>query len=163
MREVAHEYAKFSLTYEFKRFESLDSKATKFLSFVSIMFGLLITVVSSFFKDFFPPESPMQCVIVFMLFLLSACLVSSWFYLVRAIKVTDVPALRLTKEATLFLTRSDEGLDSDIIEIYAEIIELHRIAMRKKEKLIEAAYRYIYRAGVTFLPTLFLILITKLS
>ena len=162
MRDVAHEYAKFSLTYELKRFESIDSKAAKFLSFVSVMFGLQITVVSKVFDDFFPPESEMQCVIVFLLFLLSFFLISSWFYLFRAIKVTDVPTLMLKRESTSFLCSKDSVIDAEIVEIYAEVIKAHREVMSRKESLIEAAYRNIFRAGVVLIPTLFLILITKL-
>ena len=161
MREVAHEYAKFSLTYELKRFETIDSKATKFLSFVSVMFGLQITVVSKVFDDLFPPESGMQCIIVFLLFLLSVFLISSWFYLFRAIKVTDVPTLMLKEEAASFLCSEDSAIDEEIVKIYACVIDAHRAVMSRKEDLIDCAYRNIFRAGVILIPTLFLILVTK--
>ncbi|EHU0329514.1 hypothetical protein MW652_001136 [Vibrio vulnificus] len=162
MNEPAHEYAKLSLENELKRFDSLDSKATKFLSFVSVMFGLLISVVTTGFSTFFPPVTKIQCLIVFMLFLLSFSLILSWFYLFRAIKVSDRPVLKLNDDVVSFFYSKETDTDFCVVKSYSDLMQAHKKEMKKKEHLIECAYTCIFNAGVIFVPTLFFILISKL-
>ncbi|MDA0145548.1 hypothetical protein OCT63_15095 [Vibrio sp. RW] len=43
--ELAYNYAKMALAQELKRFDSLDSKANKFLGLISVVLGVLVSVI----------------------------------------------------------------------------------------------------------------------
>ncbi|MNS72062.1 hypothetical protein D3C72_1054590 [compost metagenome] len=93
--ELAYNYAEMALDQELKRFDSLDSKANKFLGLISVVLGVLVSVIGWGFEKFFPPITAMQCWIVFLLFLIIFNLSFAWHYLFKSIKVSDFPTLKL--------------------------------------------------------------------
>ena len=162
MKDVAHEYLKQCINSELKRFEMFDTKASRFLNFVSVMLGIVITVVSKQFDTLFPVESFLQSTIIFLLFILAIQLGESWFHLFRALKIIEVPSLELGLSAHEFLCGDEDDIESCIIEIYAKLIAKHREAVEDKNYRLDKAYKCISRCGVLLIPTLFLILINHL-
>ncbi len=155
MKDVAHEYAKQCINSELKRFEMFDTKASRFLNFVSVMLGIVIAVVSKQFDVYFPPESFLQCTVVFLLFLLALLLGESWFHLFKALKIIEVPSLELGLNSHEFLCGDEDDIEPCIIEIYAKLIEKHRKAVEDKNFRLDKAYKCISRSGILLIPILF--------
>ncbi|HHX8360954.1 TPA: hypothetical protein ACVOZA_000010 [Vibrio alginolyticus] len=162
MKDVAHEYVKQCISSELKRFEMFDTKASRFLNFVSVMLGVVIAVVSKQFDYLFPVEHFLQSVIVFLLFALAFQLCESWFHLFRALKIIEVPSLELGMTSHEFLCGEEDDIESCIIEVYAKLITKHREAVEDKNCRLDKAYKCIFRSGVLLIPTLFLIFINNL-
>ncbi|MGR3064572.1 hypothetical protein ABMY28_21765 [Vibrio vulnificus] len=162
IKEVAYDYAKSSLDHELKRFDALDSKANKFLSLVSVVLGIFVSLIGWGFDKFFPPVSAMQCWVVFLLFLIALGLVGSWFKLFGSIRITNMPTLKLNGQACEDLCQENEKVFRDILKVYASLIEVHRSVMTQKIELVDSAYRHIQFSAIVTLVAAFFILISQL-
>ncbi|MFM2642572.1 hypothetical protein AAFX33_15570 [Vibrio chagasii] len=160
--ELAYNYAKMALDQELKRFDSLDSKANKFLGLISVVLGVLVSVIGWGFEKFFPPVTSLQCLIVFLLFLIILSLSLAWHYLFKSIKISDFPTLRLDQNVCSQLCTFEEENIRTIIISYQQLLEVHKNVMLLKEKYVEKAYKNIsYGAGITLIA-LFFIMVSQL-
>ena len=159
--ELAYDYAKMSLEQELKRFEALDSKSNSFLSLISVVLGVLVTVIGWGFQKFFPPNTAMKCLIVLLLFLTTSSLSVAWYYLFKSIKVTNFPTLKLDKAVCEKLCDFDAENIKTIIYSYYKLLNTHKDVMFTKVNYVETSYRYISAGAMFTLISLFFIMISQ--
>jgi hypothetical protein len=160
--ELAYDYAKMSLEQELKRFDSLDSKANKFLSLISVVLGVLVSVIGWGFTEFFPPVTAIQCWVVFLLFLIIFNLSLAWYYLFKSIKVSDITTLKLDCDVAAVLCNFSSENIKTIIRSYQEVREEHKNDMLAKEYYVEKAYKCISIGAMLMLTALFFIMVSQL-
>ncbi|PRQ63260.1 hypothetical protein [Vibrio sp. V01_P9A10T6] len=160
--ELAYSYAMMALDQELKRFDSLDNKANKFLGLISVVLGVLVSVIGWGFDKFFPPVTAMQCWVVFLLFLIISNLSLAWHYLFKSIKVSDFPTLKLDRNVSSTLCDFEEENIKTIIISYQELLSEHKSVMLVKEYYVEKAYKCISYGAMLTLMALFFIMVSQL-
>lgn len=159
--EIAYNYAKASLDNEFKTFDSLDNKANKFLSLVTLGIGIVVSLISWGFDSFFPPGSWVASVIIFLLFLVVFFLSNAWFYLFKSIKISKVPTILLNEDVIKILLDPSTNVAEQVLSTFSKLNQTHRNVMSKKVKLLESGYTYILLSAVSILLLIFFIVIAK--
>ncbi|GAB3536300.1 hypothetical protein GCM10027342_54300 [Photobacterium alginatilyticum] len=159
--EIAYYYAKASLDNEFKSFDSLDNKANKFLSLVTLGIGLVVSLVGWGFDKFIPLKTASSCITVFLIFVIIFFLSNAWFKLFKSIKVSDVPTIKLNDEVCKILVSPETDVLSEVIGTYSNLVKAHRETMSKKVELLESGYRYIALTAVAILILLFSIVVSQ--
>ncbi|WP_282167612.1 hypothetical protein [Shewanella japonica] len=160
--ELAYDYAKITLEQELRRFDSLDNKANKFLGFISVFLGVLVSLVGWGFDKFFPPVTVMQCCIVFLLFLIVFSLSLAWHYLFKSLKVAEMPTLKLDNVVCETLCKFEPDNISNIITSYKELLSVHKTAMVKKVEYVESAYNCISFGAIVTLITVFFMMVSQI-
>lgn len=96
--EFLYNYARSAFDDELQRFRNIEDKSAKYLSLLSV--GVVAyTIILRFYSSlFFPAETIVQwlsCIVVAITYLAMA---SSWSFLYRALRFTEMPRLPLDEE-----------------------------------------------------------------
>lgn len=96
--EFLYSYARSAFDDELQRFRNIEDKSAKYLSLLSV--GVVAyTIILRFYSSlFFPAETIFQwlsCIVVAITYLAMA---SSWSFLYRALRFTEMPRLPLDEE-----------------------------------------------------------------
>lgn len=159
--EIAYNYAKASLDNEFKTFDSLDNKANKFLSLVTLGIGIVISLSGWGINIFLPPSDAISCSSVFLLFLVVFFLSNAWFCIFKSIKISKVPTINLNEKVVDTLLDPTTNVAKEVLSTYVKLNEAHRKVVANKVKLLESGYTYIILSAISTLLLIFVIVIAK--
>jgi len=75
------------LNEELNRFRSLDEKASKYLTALTVLLGMYAFFVSQLFPCLFPPSDTIEWLLVLTLFLLFISIIVSWFLIFKTLRI----------------------------------------------------------------------------
>lgn len=162
--EFLYSYARSAFDDELQRFRNIEDKSAKYLSLLSV--GVIVyTIILRFYSSsFFPAETAVQwlaCIVVAITYLAMA---SSWSFLYRALRFTDMPRLPLDEE---FINRYEpESLPTihfALTRTCLEAIKYARQGNSDKSELLIKGYKDIAFSMWTLSLSVILILSSTLT
>ncbi|MBR9857735.1 MAG: hypothetical protein GYB38_08500 [Gammaproteobacteria bacterium] len=92
-QEFLYNYGRAAFDDELQRFRNIEDKAAKYLSLLSVGVVAYSVVLRFYSEEFFPPETLFQWVICIAVSITYVALFSSWSFLYRALRFTEMPRL----------------------------------------------------------------------
>jgi hypothetical protein len=86
------------LNEELNRYRSLEEKASKYISALTVLIGIYAFFVSQLFPRLFPPQEILDWLLGAILFLLFISIITSWFFIFKILRVSYLSKTPLTIE-----------------------------------------------------------------
>jgi len=159
-----YEYARKSLDEDLKRFQAIDDKAAKFLTLVTVVFGVFSSITPWIFENWIPPSDAISWFLIVLVGLTFIVLVLSWSLLFRAIKLIKAPRMPLTDSLIQFFW------EKEFPDIYFALTKTCKAALgenrkviKRKGELIKNAYICIAISAWLVAADVSLIILSKLN
>lgn len=143
-KELLFQYAQEAFNLELERFKSAEEKAGRFITLLSITIVAYGAALKVFAEDYLPPKSPLEWILFSIIALTLVALASSWSLLFRSLNMIQMPRMPLTdKTFENFGHLKIENLQHDLARTYKQGLDIARINVEDKFKLLKLAYRDI--------------------
>ena len=126
------------LNEELNRYRSLDEKASKYLSALTVLLGIYSFFVSRLFEQLFPPHDILDWLLAATLFLLFISIIVSWFLIFKILRISHL------SKTPLSINFFDEH---KLVDIYYATAKTNHMALlqnrqtnNRKSKLLEYGY-----------------------
>jgi hypothetical protein len=142
--EFLYNYARAAFEDELQRFRNIEDKSAKYLSLLSVGVVSYTIILRFYSASFFPAETVIQwlaCIVVAITYLAMA---SSWSFLYRALRFTDMPRLPLDEEfINKYEPESLPTIHFALTRTCSDAIKYARKGNLEKSKLLIKGYKYI--------------------
>lgn len=142
--EFLYNYGRAAFEDELQRFRNIEDKAAKYLSLLSVGIVAYSILLRFYSEVFFPAEVFFQWVICLAVAITYIALASSWSFLYRALRFTEMPRLPFDQE---FLDQYEpESLPTihfTLAQTCVEALKYARKGNSVKSKLLIKGYRDI--------------------
>ncbi len=142
--EFLYNYARAAFEDELQRFKNIEDKSAKYLSLLSVGVVAYTIILRLYSSSFFPAETTIQwftCIVVAITYLAMA---SSWSFLYRALRFTEMPRLPFNEE--FISTYEPESLPTihfALTRTCLDAIKYARTGNAEKSKLLIKGYKDI--------------------
>lgn len=92
-QEFLYNYGRAAFEDELQRFRNIEDKSAKYLSLLSVGIVAYSILLRFYSEAFYPAEAFFQWIICFVVAITYAAFVSSWSFLYRALRFTEMPRL----------------------------------------------------------------------
>ncbi|WP_372373246.1 hypothetical protein ACDI10_16400 [Vreelandella venusta] len=139
--EFLYNYGRAAFEDELKRFQNIEAKAGKYLSFLSVGIAAYTYLVKTYAYVFFPPFGLFQWLILTVVGLTFFTLIVSWSHLYRALRFTDMPRMTYGYEIIDFVdNNSFVSAHYHFSKMAAQALDCARKRNEEKSKLLLLAY-----------------------
>ena len=142
--DFLYHYARSSFDDELQRFKNIEDKASKYISLFSILIVGFTALIRFSGSSLFPATNILDWITVIVVLITYISFISSWSFLFRALKFTDMPRLPLD-DAFLDDYRSKDLPTNQygLTVTCKEALHLAREANTKKSKFLIKAHSEI--------------------
>lgn len=142
--EFLYNYARSAFEDELQRFRNIEDKSAKYLSLLSVGVVSYTIILRFYSASFFPAETVIQwlaCIVVVVTYLAMA---SSWSFLYRALRFTEMPRLPLDEEfINKYEPESLPTIHFALTRTCSDAIKYAREGNSEKSKLLIKGYKDI--------------------
>ena len=136
------EYLKDRYSEEQSRFDHFENKCTKFITFVSIIIGVITAVAGISKGIIFRPENPMAWVVLIAFLIGAFSIACAWGHSLLALRIGECPVLPHSRVAAEYLTTVDAETQSTYLyDCYIGTLEQLAKVINEKSKNLEFAYQ----------------------
>lgn len=160
--EFLYNYGRAAFEDELKRFQNIEAKAGRYLSFLSVGIVAYTYMVKTYAAVFFPPSNPAEWLVLVLVAFTYFSLICSWSHLYRAIRFIEMPRLTYNYKIIEFVENADlVSVHYHFSKMAAHALELGREGNRQKSKLLTLGYKDIVLSA--FLLTFSALMMTGLN
>jgi hypothetical protein len=159
-----YEYERNLFEEESGRYRRLEDKAMKYLSATTLAIGAYLFLVRGIIEDLIPPSNYIEWFVLISVGFTFAAFISSWSFIFRAIKLTDIVKMP-SDEVTISYFKNN-----DLDTVYLGLSKQYSIGIKVIEKnyenkleLVRKAYSEIMLTGWALVVSIIFILIQKWS
>ena len=126
------------------RFNDIELKCSRLLSFTTLIIALL-TAVGGYFKlSLFSPDSAVDWLRLILFLFSCLCVVCAWGHSILALKLKESPHLPCSKDASLYIKESDETERNEFLfDCYVDTTQNLYDAIDEKSHNLKLAYNEI--------------------
>jgi len=162
--EFLYQYATKALDQDIDRFHKLDEKISKFITLVTIIISVFVAAIPFVFKNHFPPNHPLEWLLIILLFLTFISLCSLWSFLFRGLRLQNVPRMPFNQEIIeLFKKNQNEStIFFALTRSCLNAFEQNKEINSKKVNNLNRAYDCTVYASFLIVADLFIITILQI-
>ncbi|CAH8239170.1 DUF4231 domain-containing protein [Vibrio aestuarianus] len=142
--EFLYSYSRSAFDEEILRFKNLEEKASRFISLYSILIAAFTAVITASVTVIMPLNEWYKWLILCLIVLTYVSFVSSWSFLFRALKFTDMPRLPLDDNFISEFRSRDLVTNHYALSLScSNALELARETNAEKSKLLQKSHKEI--------------------
>lgn len=155
------DYAKSCWDDELKRFYSIDDKLAKLLRFITGILVIFSTFLTWLYVNFHDFKGFFSYLIIGASFISLVSLISALFQAYRGTQLMSFSRPPMNNKVIALLDKDHDESAKSLVEMYLNVITLHRDEMKAKEKCFDISFRDVILALFMFVSCLFLLVIIK--